>query len=113
MDEARMMRERIRTSLWSTGVLLPVIMVATASVPAALARTHDVHAAGGPSRGIAAVAPVTVTDVSPDAACCPGANWGPAEGGQIGAIAVDPNNAAVVYAGGEAGGVWKSTDAGA
>ena len=28
------------------------------------------------------------------------------------AVAVDPNNANVVYAGGEAGGVWKSTDGG-
>ncbi len=52
---------------------------------------------------------ISVLDISPDAPYGqPGGSIDP--GGMIKAIAVDPTNTNVVYAGGETSGVWKSTD---
>ncbi|MBV8638398.1 MAG: hypothetical protein JO322_09955 [Candidatus Eremiobacteraeota bacterium] len=52
---------------------------------------------------------IGVLDISPDAPFGqPGGNVDP--GGQIDAIAVDPTNTNIVYAGGETSGVWKSSD---
>lgn len=56
---------------------------------------------------------VRITDVSPDRPFGddPGGEDGPDPGGQIDAITIDPNNPGTIYAAGETGGVWKSTDA--
>ncbi|MFN7977264.1 MAG: hypothetical protein U0P30_03955 [Vicinamibacterales bacterium] len=52
--------------------------------------------------------------VAPGAALTTWTNLGPTnQGGRTRAILIDPGNPNVMYAGGVAGGVWKSTDAGA
>ena len=51
---------------------------------------------------------------SPGAALTTWSNLGPSnQGGRTRALLIDPGNPNVMYAGGVAGGVWKSTDAGA
>lgn len=55
-----------------------------------------------------------VGQVAPGAALTTWTNLGPTnQGGRTRAILIDPGNPNVMYAGGVAGGVWKSTDAGA
>jgi hypothetical protein len=54
---------------------------------------------------------VQIDDISPDAPYGQDST-GADTGGQIDAIAVDPTNDLVVYAGGETSGVWKSVDGG-
>src|SRR4051812_13863198 len=119
MDEHPDMRAGVRSPIRSLTLLVPVVVLLATAVPAAPAPgtarqvtperaarvTHATAAA-------AAVPPVTVTDISPDAACCPASTSSPSEGGQMDAIAVDPTNPSIVYVAGEAGGGWKSTNAG-
>jgi hypothetical protein len=60
------------------------------------------------------VAPFTMTDISPDRPYgSPGTDYAPYgadPAGMVVSVAVDPNNAQVVYAASERAGVWKSTD---
>jgi len=96
--------------------LVSALLAATATLALPVAAPFAATAPAPPTRAPnaigAAVSPVTVTDISPDAACCPTSNGGPAEGGQMDAIAVDPTNPNIVYVAGEAGGVWKTIDGG-
>src|SRR6266508_5666702 len=96
--------------------LVSALLAATATLALPVAAPFAATAPAPPTRATnaigAAVSPVPATDISPDAACCPTSNGGPAEGGQMDAIAVDPTNPNIVYVAGEAGGVWKTIDGG-
>jgi hypothetical protein len=52
----------------------------------------------------------SIIDISPDAAFGQQRDGTTDPGGQIDAIAVDPNHQDIVYAGGETSGVWRSRD---
>jgi hypothetical protein len=79
------------------------------------------HMRAMPRFSSATGAPLPSYDQSPDAGqAAPGAalttwsNLGPSnQGGRTRALLIDPGNPNIMYAGGVAGGVWKSTDAGA
>src|SRR5262249_35803811 len=123
MDEARVMRGRLRGSRRTVGLLVPILVLASLTAPGPIAGAAAGRPTGpafdasttlvAPSRAAAAAAaPGPVARTRPAGACCPASTTSASEGGQMDAVAVDPTNPSIVYVAGEGGGIWRSTNAG-
>lgn len=83
-------------------------------MPRYSSRSRQLLPSAASSPGGAADPFSALTAATPGGALGTWTNVGPAnQGGRTRALLIDPGNPSVMYAGGVAGGVWKSTDAGA